>query len=109
MISIQQAEQGITRFIDSEIMPKLSGWRKVGMGAYIALITRNCSNLISAYKGHPAIAALNIIEGDYIDIDAVYNALLPQMQEQITLEIPVIGSLTLGRADLDKLYSYIRS
>ncbi len=109
MITIQQVEQGITRFIDGEIMPKLTGWRKVGMGVYIALITRNCSNLISTYKDHPAIVVLNIIEGDYIDIDAVYNALLRQMAEPINIEIPVIGALTLDRADLDKLYSYMRN
>lgn len=108
MISVQQAEKGLMRYIDSEIMPKLTGWRKVGMGAYIALIARNGRSLIAKYKDHPAVAVLNVTDGESIDIDAVYNAILPYAGEAIKIDIPAIGEISLNREDIDKIYRYMK-
>lgn len=96
------------RYIDSEIMPKLTGWRKVGMGAYIALAARNAGGLITKYKDHPAVAVLNVTDGENIDIDAVYNAVLPYADDAIKIDIPTIGEISLNREDIDKIYRYMK-
>ena len=96
------------RYIDSEIMPKLTGWRKVGMGAYIALAARNAGGLITKYKDHLAVAVLNVTDGENIDIDAVYNAVLPYAGDAIKIDIPAIGEISLNREDIDKIYRYMK-
>lgn len=36
MISIEQAKNGIMRYIDNDMLPKLSGMKRIGLGIYAA-------------------------------------------------------------------------
>ena len=48
------------------------------------------------------------IEGENIDVDAIYAELLKQAQKSsMTIDLPVIGPITFGTADVESLYRHI--
>lgn len=51
---------------------------------------------------------LNVTDGENIDIDAVYNAVLPYADDAIKIDIPAIGEISLNREDIDKIYRYMK-
>ena len=54
------------------------------------------------------MAVLNVTDGENIDIDAVYNAVLPYADDAIKIDIPTIGEISLNREDIDKIYRYMK-
>lgn len=43
-----------------------------------------------------------------VDVDAIYSAFAPKITAPVELPIPMIGSISLDRAEIDKLYRYIK-
>ena len=37
MITLEQAQRGLTKYIDNDILPHIGGLKKVGVGTYAAL------------------------------------------------------------------------
>lgn len=109
MIKINRAMNDIIRFMDSDVLPHLTGAKKIGAAAYVALASRNIESVIKKYKDHPALAMLDIIHDDEIDVDALYNAIAPRFNERISMDVPLLGTFTFSRGDLDKLYAYMKS
>lgn len=111
MITLQQAQIGLVRYIESDVMPHLDGMKKVGLGIYAGLAGNNISTLISKYAHHPAVEVMGIIDdAGNIDLDAVYQAALPLFSngQRVPINIPLIGTLTVDKTDLDKLYQYMK-
>lgn len=109
MVSQEQLQRGITRFVDAEVLPKLSGIKKVGVGMYVGLVAHNAADAINKLKTNPAIAMLGIIdENNAIDIDALYDVAIPLFSEKQTFDLPVLGSVAFDKSDVDKLYKYIK-
>lgn len=110
MATMEQVRNGIVRYIDSEILPHLTGFKKYGLGIYTALAADNLEATINKYKNTPAVAMLGIIDSnDNIDIDKVYRIAINQVPagERFVVPIPLIGDLTLTKNDIDKLYELI--
>ena len=111
MVTMQQVKTGLMKYIDSDIMPHLSGFKKIGLGAYTALAAENVTGLVDRYKQHPAVAVLDVMDAEgNVDIDKLYQAVYPMFEsgERHTISIPMIGDLTVDRTDLEKLYRYIK-
>lgn len=111
MVSIQQVQQGLIRYIDTDILPHLTGFKKVGLGVYVALASDRVSSMILNAKDHPAISVTGVIdELGNVDIDRIYNAVLPMVQngEKIPIDIPMIGEIRIDSTDVEKLYRYIK-
>ncbi len=111
MVSMNQVQLGLARYIDSEILPHLSGAKKIGLGIYSSLAAQNLSNFLNSKKDHPAISMLNIIDpAGNVDIDKVYQAAVHSFPEgeKVRMDIPLIGELILDRSDLEKVYRYIK-
>lgn len=111
MYSIEQVQRGVIRYVDNEMISKLTGGAKWAVGAFCALYANNLSKIAEELRNKPAIAMLGILpEGGGVDVDALYNALKPQADKcPITIDVPIIGSLTLNSNDVDRLYDCIRS
>lgn len=111
MVTMTQVKNGVVRYIDNDILPHLTGLRKIGLGAYSALAANNMVAMMAKYKNHPAIAILDVVdESDNVDIDKLYQAVsasFPEGQKQ-SIMIPMIGELLVDKSDLEKLYQYIR-
>lgn len=110
MVSIEQVKSGLIKYIDSDIMPHLTGLRKVGLGVYVALASDKAVDMAMQYRDHPAVAVLDVIDdAGNVDIDRLYQAVIPMVQsgEKIPVEIPLIGEVRMDRNDVEKLYRYI--
>ena len=109
MISIQQAQNGLYKYIDMEMLPHLTGFKKIGLSAYASLSANNVRELITKYKDHPAMSVTHLVdENCNIDIESLYNAIAPQFTERQKLNIPLIGEFVFSREDIDKIYNYMR-
>lgn len=111
MVTMNQVQNGLVKYIDTDILPHLTGIRKVGLGMYSALASQNIGKTILKYKDHPAIAMIDVIdENGNVDIDKLYQAAVPMFAngEKQSIDIPLIGELRIDRTDIEKLYQYIR-
>lgn len=111
MVTMQQVKNGLVKYIDTDVLPHLTGIKKLGLGVYTALAANNVVGLMEKYREHPAVAMLDVIDADgNVDIDKLYQAVLPQFSngEKQTIAIPLIGDMTVDRSDLEKLYRYIK-
>ena len=110
MVTYEQVINGLTKFIDNEIISQLSGNQKIllGIGAGVAL--RKGENLYNGLKNNSMIKMLGIINEDKIDIETLYEEAKKQAtKEVIRVEIPMIGTLKLNEEDIMKLYNYIKN
>lgn len=111
MVTMKQVQAGICKYVDAELLPHLTGGKKIALGIYAGLAAENMEKIISQYRESPAVKMLNIFDdAGNVDIDRLYNQaakMFPSGEKQM-LHIPMIGDLTVDRSDVEKLYNYIR-
>lgn len=111
MVTMEQVKNGLIKYIDSDIMPHLTGLRKIGMGVYVALAADRAVEMAMQYREHPAVAVLGVIDSEgNVDIERMYQAISPMVQggEKIPVDIPLIGEIRMDKTDVEKLYRYIK-
>lgn len=111
MATIKQIQTGFARFIDNHIAGAFEGWQKAVVIGASTLIAANFPNLAKTYMATPMVNALGIYNPDAgtVDIDALYNAFVPNLgTEKIPIPLPKIGTIKLGREDIDILFRYIK-
>jgi len=108
MVTITQVQKGLTRFIDSDVMPKLSGWEKIVVGGGGGLIASKLPDVLGSYSMISALGVYDAERGE-VDLDAMYEAAKPYIgDEAIPVKIPLVGvTLKLTQRELDSLYRYI--
>ena len=87
------------------------GWQKTVVAGAAALLAANLPNLVKSYGSHPVVAAMGVYDpaANSVNIDALYNAFVPKLgAEKIPLSIPKIGTIKLGRDEIDALMRYIK-
>lgn len=105
MVPMENVKSGLARFVDREIAPGLSGWDKVIVAGGLAVMVKNLPNAIAKY---PILSTLGVSETE-VDIDTLYEAASPYVNEKMPIQIPVIGiTLKIGKQELDALYKYIK-
>ena len=111
MVTMQQFQNGVARYIDADILPHLSGVKRLAVGTYAGLAANNVGELLTQYKDHPAVSVMKVMDKDgNVDIDRLYSAAAPMFAngEKFSINIPMIGEMTVDKTDLEKLYQYIR-
>lgn len=111
MATIQQVQTGFTRFIDNHISGAFEGWQKAIVVGGAGLLAANMPNLIKAYGSLPIVAAMGVYNPEVgtIDVDALYNAFVPPMgADKFPVTIPKIGTIKLGKQEIDILCRYIK-
>lgn len=101
---------GITTYIDREIVDKISGWQKWVVGSGIGIAMSNSTNVFNELKKNQFVKMLGVIDkDDKIDVEKIYKELKKQARKgAITFDVPLIGTMTLNEQDVDKLYQYIK-
>lgn len=110
MVTMQQVQNGVCAYVDREILPKMSGLKKIGLGAYMALAANNLTGLVAKYLQHPAVEVLDVVDVQgNVDIDKIYNAVAPMFTNgtKHSIDIPFIGPLIIDAGDIDKLHQCI--
>ena len=65
--------------------------------------------IIEQYKSNEVVKMLGVIDqDDHIDIDRLYQHIVPIARKgAATINLPLVGAVTINDADVDKLYRYI--
>lgn len=111
MVSISQIQRGFVNFVDNEVAVAFEGWQKAVLAGAAGLLANNLPNLAKVYGGHPMVAALGVYDANsgMIDINALYNAFVPKLgADKIPIVIPKIGTIRMGREEIDTLIRYIK-
>ena len=101
MIGFNQLQNGISRYIEAEITPQISGWQRIVVATGAGLLL---SKLPDKLRSLP----LGLVDADKVDVDAIYTEARKHLSSPVSVDIPGIGSISFGASDLDKLYSYLR-
>ena len=111
MVKYEQVINGLTKFIDNEIISQLSGNQKILLGIGTGVALRKGENIYNGLKNNSMIKMLEIIdEQGNIDIETLYEESKKQAtKEVIRVDIPMIGTLKLNEEDIEKLYGYIKN
>ena len=111
MVSIERVEHGIARFLDVELIPSLpkEGVSRVVTGAAMAVIVKRVGGLIRGYADNDVIRGLGVIDAaGNVDVDLLREAIKANMSESgLRLTIPMGGTITIHKSDVDTLYHYI--
>lgn len=111
MVSVNKIERGVAKYVDTEIMPHLdaNGVEKVVIGTAVSLLIRRSGAIIGEYKNNKLVKMLGVIDNDgNIDIDMLSEELKKNVsKEGIKVDVPIIGTMTFHKSDIDKLYGYI--
>ena len=109
MANINQIQNGIVRYLDTDIISKMTGWQRWVFGAGASLAVANLSTTIDRWRSNEIVKMLGVVSetGD-IDVPKVYQSIKQQSARgPITFDIPGMGSLTLNDADVDRIYNFI--
>lgn len=110
MYELNQIINGITKYMDNEILTNVTGWQKWVFGASYGVGMSKATSVFNALKENQIVKMLGIIDGeDKIDIDTLHKEFLKQSEKgSVTFDVPMLGALTLKTEDVDKLYTYIK-
>lgn len=111
MVSISQIQRGFVSFVDNEVAVAFEGWQKAVLAGAAGLLAANLPNLVKVYGSYPIVAALGVYDANagMVDINALYNAFVPKLgTEKIPIVIPKIGTIKMGREEIDALMQYIK-
>ena len=106
-ISMDILVAGLTKYIDADILPALpTTQRWVATAAALAGLAR----LPGLPTRLPVLKTLGLIDEDgNIDIDTAYSAAKQACQRQgaLSITIPLMGTMSFGEKNFDKLYKLI--
>jgi phosphoribosylcarboxyaminoimidazole (NCAIR) mutase len=111
MATINQIQKGFARFVDTHIAGAFDGWQKAIVAGGAGLLAANLPNIIKVYGNTPVVAALGVYSPDSgtVNIDALYNAFVPHLgSDKIPVTIPKVGTIRLGKEEIDLLVRYIK-
>ena len=109
MIPYNQVVNGVTKYIDSEILPKVEGLSKIVVGVVLAGAVKKGDALVEQIKAIPIVKMIGIVDDENrVDIETIYEELKEQVaKEPLHMELPGVGKVTFTHEDVDKLYSHI--
>lgn len=112
MVNFSQVQTGLSKYVDHEIIGKISGWQKWVIGTFVGIALSKSTEVFNQLKQNQFVKMMGIIDADdHIDLDLLYREVKKQAEESgaITFDVPMMGALTLNETDVDKLYEYIRN
>lgn len=111
MVSVDKIGQGVANYLDAELMPKLktNGFEKVLIGTAASIAIRKSSSIVEGFKDNKIVQMLGIMDGDgNIDVDMLVEEIKKNVpREGFNVDVPLIGTLTFKKDDIDKIHDYI--
>lgn len=110
-VTTTQVLDGIQRYIENDVLPKIPDARKWLVGAYVATVMMPYRQNPASLVNHPIMKPLMAgVDDGTIDIDNLHAALLSQARQGASfIEIPLVGPYHVDTSDVDRLYNYIIS
>ena len=102
MIPMDQFKRGVANYIDREVVPVMPKWKGILFAAAAPFVLEEKAKEL---QQNTIVKAMNIFDGDMVDVDRVYSAL----KEKASGKWPVeISNFKMSENDFDKLYQYIK-
>lgn len=110
MVTYVQLINGLSRYIDNEIINKLTGNSKILLGIGSGIILKKGENIYKSLRENSVVKMLELIDKDgNIDIETIFEELRKQARKQsIEIDIPIIGILKLNEEDITKLQTFVK-
>lgn len=111
MATVLQVQRGFVSFVDNEVACAFEGWQKAVVAGAAGLMAANLPNLVKTYGSQPIVAIMGIYDPNSgnINTDALYNHFVPKLgTDKIPIPIPKIGTIRMGRDEIDLLMRYIK-
>ena len=117
MVSMNQIEAGVSRWLDKELMPKLptggayDGIKKTATVAIALYAIKRGRAALDSLTHNSFLATIGAVDhAGNIDIEGFAEEMKKQMPEEgLRVSVPMVGDMTFYRADLDDLMRYIKS
>lgn len=112
MVSIDNVERGLARYIEQSVLPHLprDGIKGFGIGFAASLLVKRGGNILREYAKNPMLQQLGIVTADgAVDLDAVREAALQNIPAQgMAVDLPLGVTLRVNAADVESIYQSIR-
>ena len=108
MVTLAKARDGLVKFADNEIMPRLSGLMKFAIGTYFTLLADNFENSVDRFCDSLMISILDVNRDGMLDIDKIYGAAAKNFTEPFEVGNKAVGYFTFTKSDLEKLYRLMK-
>ena len=107
MISVSELKDGLTIYLEQEMVSKLVGWRKLAFGALASLALDKGVEKFDELKENPFIKMFGIVdENNMIDDETVFSYLYKESSKgSVSFAIPIVGNVTLTARDIKTLQS----
>lgn len=107
-VNADQIQAGLIKYISTDMLPKVDGWKRVLFGASLELIS--CQRLADQIMQSPYISILGIQnENGLIDIDRLKESIQHQLGSQkVDINIPVVGLYKIGQSDIERICQIIK-
>lgn len=109
MVHYSKVINGAVNYIDTEIVSQMNGSLKGwGLGIVTGLMAKRAEQLFAGLRENPLIVSLGVVDGEMIDIEAIYAEALKMAQKgSATVNNPMLGAITFRQSDVESLYRYI--
>jgi hypothetical protein len=109
MVHYSKVVNGLMSYVDNEIVSKMNGSLKGwGVGIVAGLLGKRADQMFATLRNSPVLTSLGLIDGEMVDIEAVYAEALRMAQRgSATVNVPMLGAVTFTTADVESLYRYI--
>lgn len=109
MYEYNKVINAIANFVDEEILTSVNGWQKWLLGSGVGLLLSDSEEMFEQIKDNDFVKMLKLVDNDKINVDKIYKELKKQAKKSpISVNIPMVGVLTLKEEDVDRLYETIK-
>ena len=109
MFAMDKVKRGVARYLDEEFTNKMTGWQKWVFGAAVAMYLENFSTTLQRVRENPMVKSIGLFdESGNVAVERIHQQFRIQAQKgPISFDIPMLGTVTMSEADVEKLYTYI--
>lgn len=112
MVTLEMVENGLGRYLDNELLPKLprDGIKGFGIGVAATLLVKRGGALLRGLAENKTMQLMGLIGADgAVDLDAVQEAAMANIPPTgVTIDLPIGVQLRLHREDAKCICDYIR-
>lgn len=112
MVSIENVERGVARFLDEVFLPSFQkdGVKGYALGVAATLLVKRGGTVLREYAKNPLLQQMGLVSADgSVDIDAIREALIANTPAAgVEIDLPLGVRIRLHTNDIEMLYKAIR-
>lgn len=108
--SVSQIKNGVLSYIDAELIGKVPGIQQWVLIAAVNVISNKADAVMAKLIQHPLVKQLELVdENGLVDVDCLKSGLDEAANKTgaVVQYIPLIGSVTFNKSDIQSLYEHI--